>query len=65
MITLTRLNNKPLVVNADLIRSVEEKPDTTITLTTGDHILVRESMAEIVTKTIEYGRHLRHMTPPT
>jgi len=65
MITVTRLNGKPLVVNAELIRSVEENPDTTITLVNGDHIIVRESMAEVVSKAIEYGRHLRSMFPPT
>ncbi len=65
MITVTRLNQKPLVVNADLIRSVEENPDTTITLINGDRIIVRETMMEVVEKTIEYGRHLRRMIPPT
>jgi flagellar protein FlbD len=65
MITVTRLNGKPLVVNADLIRSVEENPDTTITLINGDHIIVRETMADIVAKAIDYGRHLRSMFPPT
>jgi flagellar protein FlbD len=65
MIIVTRLNGKPLVVNADLIRSVEENPDTTITLINGDHIIVRESMSDIVAKAIEYGRHLRSMFPPT
>ncbi len=64
MITTTRLNGKPLVVNADLIRTVEENPDTTITLVNGDRILVKDSMAEIVSKTIEFGRHLRRMIPP-
>ena len=63
MITVTRLNGKAIVVNAELIRSVEENPDTTIILLNGDHILVREPMAEIVTKTIEYGRHLRRLVP--
>ena len=65
MITVTRLNQKPIVINAELIRSVEENPDTTITLINGDHIIVRESMQEIVEKAIEYGRHLRRMNPPT
>jgi flagellar protein FlbD len=65
MITVTRLNQKPLVVNAELIRSVEENPDTTITFVNGDRILVCESMAEIVEKAIEYGRHLRTLMPPT
>jgi flagellar protein FlbD len=65
MITVTRLNGKPIVVNADLIRSVEENPDTTLTLVNGDHIIVREPMCEIVTRTIDYGRHLRTMVPRT
>jgi flagellar protein FlbD len=65
MITVTRLNGKPLVVNAELIRSVEENPDTTITLINGDHIIVREPMAAVVEKAIEYGRHLRTLLPPT
>ena len=65
MISVTRLNGKPIVVNADLIRSVEENPDTTITLVNGDHIIVQEPMAQIVDKAVEYGRSLRRMIPPT
>ena len=64
MITVTRLNGKPLVVNADLIRSVEENPDTTITLINGDHIIVQETMSKVVDKAVEYGRNLRRMLPP-
>ena len=64
MITVTRLNGKAIVVNADLIRTVEENPDTTITLINGDHIIVREKMAEVVDRAMEYGRHLRRMFPP-
>ncbi len=63
MITVTRLNGKPFVVNADLIRSVEENPDTTITLINGDRVIVKESMPDVVRKTIDYGRHLRRLTP--
>ena len=63
MITVTRLNDKLMVVNADLIRTVEENPDTTITLINGDHIIVKEPMRAIVEKSIVYGRHLRRMTP--
>ena len=65
MITVSRLNGKPFVVNAELIRSIEENPDTTITLINGDHIIVLESMAEIVERTIAYGRHLRRLSVPT
>ena len=54
-----------MVINADLIRTVEENPDTTITLINGDRIIVRDSMKQIVSKVIEYGRHLRQMVPPS
>ncbi len=54
-----------MVVNAELIRTVEENPDTTITLINGDHLIIREPMREVIEKTIEYGRHLRRMIPPT
>ena len=64
MITVTRLNGKPLVVNADLIRTVEENPDTTITLINGDHIIVQEPMKQVVAKTIDYGRSLRTLLAP-
>ncbi len=64
MITLTRLNGDRFVINAELIRTVEERPDTTITLTTGDHIIVRESLDEVVARAIDYGRRLRTLLPP-
>ena len=65
MITVTRLNGKPFVVNAELIRSIEENPDTTITLINGDHVIVKESLSDVVRKTIDYGRHLRRLVPPS
>ncbi|MCW5757622.1 MAG: flagellar FlbD family protein [Phycisphaeraceae bacterium] len=64
MIILTRLNGKPFVLNAELIRTIEENPDTTITLVSGDHIVVKERMAEVVTRSVEYGRLLRRLIPP-
>lgn len=65
MITVTRLNGKNLVVNAELIRSIEENPDTTITLINGDHIIVKEPMQQVVEKAIDYGRSLRRLLPPS
>lgn len=65
MITVTRLNGKPLVINADLIKVVEENPDTTLRLTTGDTLIVRESMKEVVELAIDYGRSLRKILPPS
>jgi len=63
MILLSRLNGKPIVVNAELIRSIEENPDTTIMMVNGDHILVTEPMQEVVEKVIDYGRKLRSAFP--
>ena len=65
MIKLTRLNDKPFVVNAELIRTVESNPDTTITLVNGDHFIVKESMEQVVELTIDYGRSLRKLLPPS
>lgn len=59
MITLTRLNDKPFVLNAELIKTIEETPDTLITLTGGDHMMVRESQQEVVDKAIDYARQIR------
>jgi len=63
VIALTRLNGKPFVVNAEQIRTVESTPDTTITLITGERLIVRESMEEVVDRAVEYGRLLRRLLP--
>jgi len=56
MIRLTRLNNQPLTVNSDLIKFVEQSPDTLITLVTGEKIVVRESAEEVLARLIEFRR---------
>ncbi len=58
MVQLTRLNNHPLLLNSDLIKFVEESPDTVITLITGEKIVVRESAEQVVEKLIEFRRRL-------
>lgn len=63
MITVTRLNGGRFVLNAELIRVVEENPDTVVTLITGDKYVVKERMAEVVTKAVAYGRLLRGLEP--
>lgn len=65
MITLTRLNGKKFVVNAELIRTVESNPDTTLTLINGDHLIVKETMEQVVELAVEYGRSLRKLLPPS
>jgi flagellar protein FlbD len=56
MIQLTRLNNKPLTVNSDLIKFVEQSPDTVITLITGEKIIVLEKADEVLTRIIDFRR---------
>lgn len=47
MIDVTKLNGKEITINAELIESVEETPDTVITLTTGKKIIVKESRQNV------------------
>lgn len=63
MIQLTRLNNQPLTVNSDLIKFVEQSPDTLITLITGEKIVVRESAGEVVARLIEFRRSVLQDLP--
>lgn len=59
MIRLTKLDGQEFVVNAELIRFVESRPDTYITLTSDDRFIVRESMEEVIKRSIAYSRALR------
>ncbi len=65
MIRLTRLNSQPLTVNSDLIKFVEQSPDTLITLVTGEKIVVRESPDEILARLIEFRRLVLSGLPPS
>lgn len=56
MIHVTRLNHTPIVLNSDLIEQIETTPDTVISLTTGQKIMVLESTEEIVRR-IRLFRH--------
>ena len=47
-----------MVLNAELIETVEETPDTVITLTNGKKIIVEESMDEIVRLVIRYRQQI-------
>ncbi len=58
MIELTRLNDRKFTLNSDLIETVEEVPDTSITLTTGKKIMVKESRLEVKNKVMEFKREI-------
>ena len=58
MINVTRLNDKEYVINADLVESIEANPDTTITMTTGKKIIVKESIDEVIDRVIAFKRKI-------
>ena len=53
MITLTKLNGEQFVLNSDLIEIITENPDTTILLTNGQHLLVREPKEQVDNKVVK------------
>ncbi|NOT01284.1 MAG: flagellar FlbD family protein [Phycisphaerales bacterium] len=59
MIMLTRLNDRAVVVNAEMIKMIESTPDTLITLVDGDHLMVRETVEEVVARAVDYARQIR------
>lgn len=65
MIELTRLNGNPLLVNSDLIKLAEAIPDTTLTLVTGDKLVVLESCAEVWERTRQWRAGLLQAAWPT
>lgn len=58
MIDVTRLNDKTLTVNCDLIEFIEETPDTVITFTNGTKIVVKESAEEIKNRIVKYKKKI-------
>jgi flagellar protein FlbD len=56
MIRLTRLNNQPLVINSDLIKFVENAPDTVLTLINGEKLIVRETSEQVLERVIQFRR---------
>ncbi len=60
MIELHRLNGAAIVVNAELVESLEPTPDTVVTLTTGRRILVAESVQAVIDRIVAYRRAVLH-----
>ncbi|HUZ48999.1 MAG TPA: flagellar FlbD family protein [Candidatus Dormibacteraeota bacterium] len=58
MIQLIRLNGQAVMVNSDLIESLEETPDTVVTLTSGNKLIVRDRMAQVQQKIIDFKRKI-------
>ena len=61
MIQLSRLNGKVFVLNSEMIKFIEATPDTVITLDSGEKLMVREPVEEVIRLSVEYRRKL---SPP-
>jgi flagellar protein FlbD len=58
VITVTRLDGKELCVNADHVLTVEATPDTVLVLTTGLHLMVKESVRDVVDRAAAWKRRV-------
>jgi flagellar protein FlbD len=62
MIQLTRMKGESLYLNSDLIEFVEETPDTLITLTNGDKLVVSEPAKEVVDRVMRFRKAILERT---
>ena len=62
MIKLTHIGGEPFILNAELIQYVESRPDTFITLTNGERLVVTESMDEVLRRAVLY-QQAKHILP--
>lgn len=63
MVKLSRLNGQEFVLNCDLIRTVESTPDTVITLTSGEKLIVREKLEDVLRETLNYRKRIMQEAP--
>lgn len=59
MIPLTRLDGGRFWLNASLIVTLEEAPDTVVVLSTGTSMMVREKAAQILDSVVKFHRCIR------
>ena len=61
MIKVTRLNDSVLIINVEMIQSLQATPDTVITFTNQDRLMVKEPVEEISQRIVEYQRSVNVM----
>jgi flagellar protein FlbD len=64
MVAVTRLDGSSIMLNVDLIMTIERTPDTLVSLTTGDRVILRESPEEIVERITRYKSELLRRAAP-
>jgi flagellar protein FlbD len=63
MIKVTRLNDKEFAINIDLIETLEETPDTVITLTGGNKYVVKESIEVLIERIRDFRKKCHPLNP--
>ncbi len=58
MIKLSKLNGNEFILNAIYIEQIQSFPDTTITLTNGNKIVVRESKDDVILLVTDFFRQI-------
>ena len=56
MIQVKKINQQEIIVNCELIETIEFSPHAVISLASGEKVIVDESPSEIIRKVIEYKR---------
>ena len=62
MIEVTKLNDKKIVINCELIEYIEANPDTVISLTTGNKFVIKENLDDTINKVIKYKKRIFAIT---
>ena len=63
MIQVKRLDGQDMILNAELIFSIQKTPDTLISFTTGERLMVQEEMTEVMEKVMLYRRTINAALP--
>ncbi len=58
MIALTKINGEIIVINSKQIEHIDVIPESKITMMNGKYYIVRESVAEIIDKEIQFNRKI-------
>lgn len=63
MLKLTRLNRQTIAINPDHIVVVDVSPDTTLRMLSGETILVRETLDEVIDGYVALRRRIHALGP--
>jgi flagellar protein FlbD len=63
VIAIMRLDGTTVLVNVDQIESIEQTPDTMVSLVNGHKIIARETPGELVARIVEFKRRVGNHEP--